>query len=166
MSKISISSEQLRRRRRRWPQARNKWLLDILRPKNWNLFLFFILEHETLNQSYKTTLKKTFNKLQRFLPVQNFYRDLAEIGEISPRSARSRRDWGDLAEIAEISPRSQGGLEALPMIPRVKAQASFHRYKQNLVIIFKVIRRFSLGCYFDLVHCCDLKAGCIFCSCF
>ena len=25
-------------------------------------------------------------------PVQNFYRDLAEIGEISPRSARSRRD--------------------------------------------------------------------------
>ena len=39
--------------------------------------------------------------------MQNFYRDLTDIGEISPRSARSRRDWGDLAEIAEISPRSR-----------------------------------------------------------
>ena len=31
---------------------------------------------------------------------------------------------------------------------------------------FKIIRRFSLGCYFNLARCCDLKAGCIFCSCF
>ena len=31
--------------------------------------------------------------------------------------------------------RSQGGLEALPMIQRVKVRASFHRCKQNLVII-------------------------------
>ena len=54
-------------------------------------------------------------------PVQNFYRDLAEIAEISPRShhdvceilnlgkitarySPSRRESRDLAEIIEISP--------------------------------------------------------------
>ena len=31
--------------------------------------------------------------------------------------------------------RGGGGLEALPMIQRVKVRASFHRCKQNLVII-------------------------------
>ena len=37
-------------------------------------------------------------------PVQKFNRDLAEIGEISPRLTRSRRDLG---EINGISPRSR-----------------------------------------------------------
>ena len=30
----------------------------------------------------------------------------------------------------------------------------------------RMLTRFSFGCYFDLVRCCDPKAGCIFCSCF
>ena len=38
-------------------------------------------------------------------PVQTFYRDLTEIGKISPRLTRSRRDCTDLAEIiAKNSP--------------------------------------------------------------
>ena len=57
-----------------------------------------------------------------------------------------------------------GGLEALFIIQRVKVRVSFHRCKQNL--FRTVIRRFSLGCHFDLLHCRDLKPGCIFCSCF
>ena len=61
--------------------------------------------------------------------------------------------------------RYPGGLEALPMIQRVKVRASFHRCKQNVVII-QGHSQVSLGCYFDLVRCGDLKAGCIFCSCF
>ena len=40
-----------------------------------------------------------------YQPVQEFNRDLAEIGEISARLARPRRDWRDLAEINEISAR-------------------------------------------------------------
>ena len=63
-----------------------------------------------------------------------------------------------------VMPRS-GGLEALPMIQRVKVRASFTDVNRTLSE-FKVIRRFSLGCYFDLARCCDLRAGCIFCSCF
>ena len=31
---------------------------------------------------------------------------------------------------------------------------------------FRFTRRFSLSCYVDLIHCYDLKLGCIFCSCF
>ena len=37
----------------------------------------------------------------------------------------------------------QGGLEALPMIQRVKARASFHRCKQNLVIIQGYLQVFT-----------------------
>ena len=50
-------------------------------------------------------LEKNFS--MECIPVQNFYRDLAEITEISPRLARSRRDWRDLVEISEISSRSR-----------------------------------------------------------
>ena len=38
---------------------------------------------------------------------------------------------------------NQGGLEALPMIQRVKVRASFHRCKQNLVIIQGYLQVFT-----------------------
>ena len=37
--------------------------------------------------------------------MQNFYRDLAEIGEISPRSARSRHDVREILNLGEIAAR-------------------------------------------------------------
>ena len=61
------------------------------------------------------------------VPVQNFYRDLAKIGEISPRSERSRRDWWDLAEISpwflldSKSRRDPGEICSIsPRLPRTR----------------------------------------------
>ena len=50
------------------------------------------------------SVKKCISVVSESVPVQSFYRDLAEITEISSRLARSRRDY---AEISEISPRSR-----------------------------------------------------------
>ena len=50
-----------------------------------------------MEESYGTVRKELV------LPVQKFNRDLAEIGEISPRLARSRRDLYCRRDLDEIS---------------------------------------------------------------
>ena len=48
---------------------------------------------------------------------------------------KAKRALCDVAQLVADSRGAQGGLEALPMIQRVKVRANFHKCKQNLVII-------------------------------
>lgn len=96
-------------------------------------------------------------------PMQNFNRDLPEIGKISPRLARSQgiaeisswclgllqtlasaarlstscRDWWDLTEIAEISPRLQQSCHDLCGLTRSWQDfPTSQKYCLNIPILF------------------------------
>ena len=66
ISKISISSEELGRRSQRVKarlKARGKRLMNILRPKNRNLYLFFIFSYKERTLNLESVLIKQVNKL-------------------------------------------------------------------------------------------------------
>ena len=69
---------------------------------------------------------------------------LAALHELASASARTLLKLASSVR-ALLKPYgdTQGGLEALPMIQRVKVRASFHRCKQNLAIIQGYLQVFT-----------------------